>query len=308
MSLRPLTPDLVSLAARELNENDDQLKEAIRYIDEWLSKTPHIVARTEPQWLASFLRGCKYSLERTKEKLDAYYTIRTHLPEIFTNRDPKKGKIKEILSSGTYLPLPLTASSSSPRVILVRGAIWDPKKYTFLDVLVVFFMIMDVLLLEDDRLNVAGQDIVLDLTGSRLEHASQFTPSVIKKAVTCFQNAYPMKTKSLHFINAPPTFDAIFVIFKTFMSEKLRRRIMVHNNPNDLYKYIPKSVLPSDYGGEGPSIEAMTKDWKNKVTDRREWFLEDEKYRVNESMRPGKPISGMDLFGVDGSFKQLSFD
>lgn len=37
------------------------------------------------------------------------------------------------------------------------------------------------------RLNVAGQDTVLDLSGSRLEHASQFTPAVIKKAVTCFQ-------------------------------------------------------------------------------------------------------------------------
>ncbi|KAK0071100.1 hypothetical protein PV326_001697, partial [Microctonus aethiopoides] len=147
-------------------------------------------------------------------------------------RDPEESKIQQILKLGTYLPLPLTAKPDGPRVVLVRGAIHDPKKFTFQDVLKIFFMIMDILVLEDDQLNIAGQDTILDLTGSRLQLASQFTPPVI----------------------------------------------MVH------------------------------KEWTRKVIDRRDWFIKDSQYYVTESKRPGKQINEMQLFGCDGSFKQLEFD
>ncbi|XP_057338254.1 retinol-binding protein pinta-like isoform X1 [Microplitis mediator] len=308
MNIRELPDGLKKFAKEELGEDDNHLIEDVNYIVEWLKKQPHLHVRTDPQWIVGFLRGCKHSLERTKKKLDAYYTIRTHLPELFLDRDPKQSKIQKILEMGTYLPLPKTDKPDGPRVILVRGAIYDPKKCTFQEVLKIFFMIMDILLLEDDWLNVEGQDTVLDLSGSRLEHASQFTPAVIKKAVTCFQDAYPIKTKSLHFINAPPTFDAIFAIFKRFMSDKLRKRIMVHSEMEKVFDYIPKRVFPSDYGGDAPSIAQLTKEWKKKVIEKQEWFVEDSQYRVTESKRPGKPITGLDLFGVEGSFKQLEFD
>lgn len=54
---------------------------------------------TDDQWLVTFLRGCKYSLERTKEKLDNFYTIRSTIPEMYRikHTDPK---FDEILSLG----------------------------------------------------------------------------------------------------------------------------------------------------------------------------------------------------------------
>jgi hypothetical protein len=36
----------------------------------------------------AFLRGGKYSLERAKEKLDNYLTVKTAIPEFFNDRDP----------------------------------------------------------------------------------------------------------------------------------------------------------------------------------------------------------------------------
>ncbi|KAK0181949.1 hypothetical protein PV327_000126 [Microctonus hyperodae] len=308
MTIRELSLELKNLAINECNEDENHSINDTTYIVAWLKQQQHINARMEEQWLIGFLRGCKHSLERTKEKLDAYYTIRTHLPEIFLSRDPEELKIKEILQLGTYLPLPLTAKPDGPRVTLIRSAIHDPKKFTFLDVLKIFFMIMDILIMEDDQFNIAGQDTILDLTGSRLQLASQFTPPVIKKAVVCFQDAYPVKTKSLHFINPPATFDTIFGMFKRFMNAKLRERIMVHKNIEDVFKYVPQRVFPSDYGGEAPSMKKLTEEWTRKVIERRDWFIEDSQYYVTESKRPGKKIDGMQLFGCDGSFKQLEFD
>lgn len=52
------------------------------------------------QWLIAFLRGSKFSLERSKEKLDMYYTLRTLVPEFFSNRDPLDPRVQEILKLG----------------------------------------------------------------------------------------------------------------------------------------------------------------------------------------------------------------
>lgn len=45
----------------------------------------------------TFLRGCKFSLEKTKQKLDMYFTMRTAVPQVFTNRNIKNPELQEIL-------------------------------------------------------------------------------------------------------------------------------------------------------------------------------------------------------------------
>lgn len=38
------------------------------------------------------------------------------------------------------------------------------------------------------------------------------------------------------------------------------------------------------------------------------WFKEQEAIKADESKRPGKPTNYDDLFGMDGSFRQLTID
>ncbi|KAJ8885197.1 hypothetical protein PR048_011393 [Dryococelus australis] len=47
--------------------------------------------------MMTFLRGCKFSLEKTKRKLDMYFTMRAAIPEFFTNRDVKRPELQDIL-------------------------------------------------------------------------------------------------------------------------------------------------------------------------------------------------------------------
>jgi hypothetical protein len=56
-------------------------------------------------------------------------------------------------------------------------------------------------------------------------------------------------------------------------------------------------------------ITFVSEEWKKKVEARRDWFLENEKYRSDEKKRPGgRPKTQEDLFGLEGPFRQLNVD
>lgn len=76
----------------------------------------------------------------------------------------------------------------------------------------------------------------------------------------------------------------------------------------ELYQCIPRHSLPVEYGGQAPAIDELANDWKKKVEGYKDWFLEDDKYRSNENKRIGKLKVFDEVFGTDGSFRQLNVD
>jgi hypothetical protein len=48
--------------------------------------------------------------------------------------------------------------------------------------------------------------------------------------------------------------------------------------------------------------------WKEKLYSYRNWFLEQENVKVDELKRPGKSLNTGELFGFEGSFRQLKVD
>jgi hypothetical protein len=41
-----------------------------------------------------FLHSCEFSLEKTKNTIETYFTIRAGVPEFFARRDPKTADVK----------------------------------------------------------------------------------------------------------------------------------------------------------------------------------------------------------------------
>ncbi|KAJ8729543.1 hypothetical protein PYW08_001124 [Mythimna loreyi] len=308
MSVRALTPILAEKARKELNEDPKRLQADLQSIKDWLAKQPHLNARTDDQWLVAFLRGCKFSLERTKEKLDLYYSLRSTAPDLFRIRhtDPI---FEEILSLGTFVILPKAPGPDAPQTSIIRPAKYDPNKYHILDIMSATNVLMKILLVDDDNATVAGGQSVLDLEGVTMAHFMQMTPVVMKKMVTLGQDASPMRMKGTHYLNTPPGFETVFNAMKMLLNEKNKSRLFVHNKNYDaLYKYIPKEVLPAEYGGTAGTVEEITDHWRNKVKEYSSWLEEDYKYGTDESKRVGKPKTAEDMFGIEGSFRQLQVD
>jgi len=308
MEVRALSADLEAIALQELNEDRDRIEEDLKHIRDWLSKQPHLTARTDSQWLITFLRSCKFSLERAKTKMDMFYTLRTALPEFFTRRDPMLPELQHILKMGVFLPLPLPDDQGRV-VVLMRIGVCNPERVKAVDIFKVNMMIMDVLLEEDDRAIICGAVIIIDHSNVTMSHLAQYSLSFAKKTTTLLQEGYQFRSKGIHHFHMSSIVTTVFNMFKSLMKEKMRKRVHVHASMDSLYENVPKRLLPQEYGGEADSMDKLAEKWKKKVEARRDWLIESERYRSQEKKRPeGRPKTHEDLFGLEGSFRQLNVD
>lgn len=228
LNIRPLSKELQDQAATELNEDPGRIEADLEAFKAWLAKTPYLKTRTDDQFLINFLRGCKFSLERAKEKIDAYYTVRTAIPEIFANRAVTEDIIN-LIKLGVMVPLPQSDGPNGPKIILIRGAKYDPETIEIERLFKATTMLQDILLFEDDRMIVSGCINLIDAKGGSLAHMRQYTPTFLKKYVMIW-NSNPLRLKGGHYFNTPSIFNTFFNIFKSFLSEKIKSRVSFRCN------------------------------------------------------------------------------
>lgn len=99
-SLRKISQSLQLKAVHELNESPSNIAHEIDELKKWIQQTPHLNARTDDQFLLTFLRGSKHNLIKAKTKIEMFYTCRTAMPEIMMNRDPLDPHLREVIRLG----------------------------------------------------------------------------------------------------------------------------------------------------------------------------------------------------------------
>ncbi|XP_044740731.1 alpha-tocopherol transfer protein-like [Chrysoperla carnea] len=290
----------------EYKKNSPNLrKEDVLALQEWMDKQPHLPNVTELE-IILFLHSCYYRMELAKITIDNYYTVRTHCPEFFCNRDAKNKTVKEILDVIIYGPSP-GLTDQGYKVIFAKLAIGDPNRYVYTDGCKLFSMVCDLWLLEEGT--ALGHVIVFDMDGVVLGHVARLGLMAMKKFLYYLQEALPFRLKGLHFINAVPFMDKILALMKPFMKKELMDVLYTHTKLDEFFKHVPQRLAPSDLGGQGPSYKEIHEKTIKKISENYQWFIDDEQNnRVIESKRPGKAKTAGDLFGVEGSFKKLDID
>ncbi|XP_030373157.1 alpha-tocopherol transfer protein-like [Scaptodrosophila lebanonensis] len=308
--IRPLPEDLQKIAIEQLNEVPQRLDADLLALRTWIEQQPHLRARTDDQFLVGFLRGCKYSLEKAKSKLDKFYTLRTKYPDFYMIRDVDSERMQELVRMGVGVPLPIPLHENGPRLIYVRPGLYPADRYTFDDVMAVANTMNNLTLLLDDYALVNGLITLLDFTDYSGAHLLQMTPTVMKKMTIFAEEAMPVRDKGTHMIHTNAAFEAVFNVMRPLMPAKKQERLSVHgSNLEALYAYIPQKYLPKHLGGEQGCIDTLKEGQWNTFQKYRDYLRDELKYGVDEKLRPGgQQIDYDHLFGVDGSFRKLNVD
>lgn len=220
LTFRQLTDSLQKLSKIHLNENPEQVKGNLNVLKAWINENQNFHFRMEDQFLISFLRGCKFNRERARRKLYSFYAIRSENPEIFKNRLVTDEMI-DFIKSGLFLPL---FNKDGPRIFMFRSG-FLAGQINVHNILKWISMILDIMMLEDDNLVIAGCLCIIDLDGSALANWRHFTPVSIKKYISDWSSMYPIQLKGCQFINRKSFFMSSYVALKTFLTEKVQSRV-----------------------------------------------------------------------------------
>lgn len=110
-------------------------------------------------------------------------------------------------------------------------------------------LFLEAAMLEPET-QVNGAVVIFDMDGLSLQQTWQFTPPFAKRIVDWLQDSVPLRIKGIHIVNQPKIFQMVFALFKPFLREKLRGRIIFHGTDRDsLHKHIDPKCLPLCYDG-----------------------------------------------------------
>ncbi|KAJ4426587.1 hypothetical protein ANN_26385 [Periplaneta americana] len=100
MVLPPPSKEVLQHVRQEFGLDEQGVKQGVQVIREWLEHQPHLPNDSDDARLERWIIRCKNSLERTKQSLDMYYTLKTVVPDMLMNRDPQADWFKRSINLG----------------------------------------------------------------------------------------------------------------------------------------------------------------------------------------------------------------
>lgn len=296
----------------EIEEKKNEMKkfynlDEVVAIRNWLKKQHHLPQITDDE-IILFLNSRQFRLERTKLAIDEYFTMRTHAAELFTKRNAK------CLMNTNFIPLnfamyPSDAKTKSGHNIISIGLPYsDPSKFD-LALYTKFGMALFDLAVAKNPMT-SGIEIILDSKHFTLAHVARINLAVLKKLMLYTQRGLAVRLKAIHVLNTSPATQQVIELIRPFTKSHLMKKIHIYK-PSELHlltDYIPKSILSCDYGGYGESIAKLHDDICEELLSVQDWLDDMDKSQVDEKKRLGKTINSGDIFGMEGSFRKLSFD
>ncbi|XP_032675367.1 retinol-binding protein pinta-like [Odontomachus brunneus] len=285
-AVRYLTSEEREYAAKYLNETDESKASAVAEIRCWIQENDLMHSRIDEFFILRFLRACKFNVEKAKIKMRNYYQQRSDLPAWFANRDPLLPELQQLFDLGVFLPL-RKLDDQGRMVIIVRPTAHDPYKQQISNILKVCMMVFDLSSRDHVSGSLRGVFAIIDLDGVGLGHALQMRPNIIKNLVHSWQGCCPIRIQSINFVNTPAYVDVVLSIFKQFMNVKLKQRLSVYRRgvKNNCCKELPPEILPVEYGGTDGSLQELKDYWKKMAVENRDWFADDERYKMLSSVK-----------------------
>ncbi|XP_069698950.1 alpha-tocopherol transfer protein-like isoform X1 [Periplaneta americana] len=305
---RAPSKDVVQKIWQEFGLNEQRVKEAVEALKKWLAMEPHLPEESgslHEARIERWLIRCKNSMERTKQSIDLYYTLKSLSPEIMCDWDPRSKRFQDTAQTFCWFPMP-ELTPEGDRVIVIKFLTKDAINYTHEDIAKLVLMANEARMCEE----YCFSDIyVYDLENYTLGHASRLTFTTTKKGIVCLMDALNTRLKAFHIINAPSYAEVLIWMIKAVLNPKVISRIFVHGKDlTNFRKEVPQMCLPDDLGGTGGSLQENWDLWLKKVDSYRDWFKLQENFKSDESKRQGGALNSDDLFGFEGSFKELNVD
>ncbi|KAJ8684227.1 hypothetical protein QAD02_020019 [Eretmocerus hayati] len=246
--LGPPSAEVQEMARKELRETPEVQKKAVADLRELLKAETDLKCPLDNDaWLIRFLRPCKYYPESALKLVKNYYSFKVKHSNVYDGLKPSREE--NIFKHNILTVLPNRDQHGRRILIIELGKKWKHNEVTLDEVFKGCVLYLEAAMIEPTS-QIAGAVVIFDMDGLSLPQTMQFTPPFAKRIVDWLQDAVPLRIKNIHIVNQPYIFNMVFALFKPFLREKLKSRIIFHGKDRkSLHKHVSPKCLPECYGG-----------------------------------------------------------
>lgn len=103
--------------------------------------------------------------------------------------------------------------------------------------------------MEEEETQIAGTATIIDHEGMTMRQTSMFSVTDIVDFADCIKNSVG-RHKKLYVVNLPPFALFLLEAARATLSDKLKSRIVIAKDIDDLKNYIDPLLLPKEHGGK----------------------------------------------------------
>lgn len=152
----------------------------------------------------------------------------------------------------------LERTPDNRRVTIIRLIDNDPDKINFDHVVKAFYMGADIRLATMDEVWADGEIPIFDMTNTSWRHLMKVVLSSVRLFMKYNQEAHPVTVRQVHIVNCNGIINTVLSIIKPMLKAEVAAYIHTHLPDSEtLYNFIPKNVLPEEYGGTAGPIETI---------------------------------------------------
>ncbi|KAH9636998.1 hypothetical protein HF086_016280 [Spodoptera exigua] len=300
-------PDTLEYVRKELNlDKNGRMDDAVNLLEEWIKKQQHFVKKDFSRaYLERTLITAKGMVERAKQRIDKLCTFKTLMPEYYP-RSVAKGHFDSLEPIVQYGLLPKLTKEH------YRVSLFNVKSDDYNSGHIHLFYKYFVMLCEYIKLNDynTGFIVALDFRDANiLTFITKCTPMELRQIITLMTEGYGIRIKQIHVITESKMLDTLVSFLKQVLSTKLAGRIHMHKNLDTFYEFVPKDILPVEYGGSERPLQIISDEWRDALTSKEfmEYFAEMYEAKTDESCRQSDKFTEQ-YIGMPGSFRALSVD
>lgn len=150
------------------------------------------------------------------------------------------------------------------RVTFIRLVDSNSDKICFNHVIKAFYMAADIRLATMDEVWAEGEVPVFDMANTSWRHLTKIVLSTVRLFMKYNQEAHPVTVRQVHIVNCNGILNAVLATIKPMLKAEVAAYIHTHLPDSDtLFEFIPRNVVPVEYGGTAGSIENIRTIWLN---------------------------------------------
>jgi len=278
-----------------LNVTEKLRPEDEEEIATWAAKVS-IIQPLKKEQIRMFLHSCYYNVEDTKVTIKSYYNLRINSLRYFTDRDIDSENLRIITSQFVCGRLPGTTKDGY-KVLILGFLDGDFSNFTFVNCVKFIMMAYDMWISQDDGL-CPGYIVLAEKSYFSYRILSKCDLESLKKILSYFQDALPVRLKKLILVNIPTATNVLIKMLKPFMAKRVVEMLHTYSRGDDSYTdFVPPEMLPKDLQGTYKSLKEIQEDTIEELRSYKEWF-KDEDEIWKELCKKQPPTKSRSFWGI----------